>query len=80
MNPFHEKDLLGDDDLTRLLKNGKNILTTKLKSGSYKIHKKCYNQFNGSNLKRSFGAKKRKKSINSINTRSQCPTNVHFVE
>ena len=47
---------------------------------SYEIHKKCYDEFNASKLKRHLSAKKRKKFNNSINTRSKCPTNLKFVE
>ena len=47
---FHEKDLQ-DNALARILKNEKNILTTILKAGSYKVHKKWFDRFNGSKLK-----------------------------
>ena len=47
---------------------------------SYEIHKKCYDEFNASKLKRHLSAKKRKKFNNSINTRSKCPTNLKFAE
>ena len=47
---FHEKNLQ-DNALARILKNGKNILTTILKAGSYKVHKKWFDRFNGSKLK-----------------------------
>ena len=66
INSFHGKDLL-DDDLSRLLKNGKDILATKLKSGSKLTKKRKRNV-------------KSHKIQSSINTGSQCSTNQNFVE
>ena len=61
LNAFSTEDLLSQEIKDRVLKNGHATLETALKSGIYKIRKKCYDRFNPSKLNRSASAKKRKK-------------------
>ena len=67
----------------RLLRKGESYLVTVLKSGGFKLHKRCYDRFNDSKLNRAKSAGKRKKSNegeSSRVTRAQCTPSVVFGE
>lgn len=54
-----------------------------LKSGNFKLHKKCYDKFNNSKLDRAKSSRKRRRpseSDDSRLTRGQCSSTVHFGE
>ena len=79
---FHDDGLLNLDLQNRLLAKGEEYLARRLETGSFKIHKSCYDKFNESKRNRAKSAKKRKSTDDepTIVTRSQCPTPVSFGE
>ena len=76
---FHDDGLLNFDLQSRLPSKGEEYLARRLETGSFKIHKSCYDKFNESKRNCAKSAQSTDDEP-TIVTRSQCPTPVSFGE